>query len=84
MRTSTRNTGVWLCNTSGRIVKCLSHLLKMRYHLMNIVNPWKRMVHGQDIWNCKLLLLLLTVTFASTDICFLAGTYEILTIVKLR
>lgn len=29
------------------------------FRLMNIVSPWKRMVHGQAIWSYKQLLLLL-------------------------
>ncbi|KDO79147.1 hypothetical protein CISIN_1g030016mg [Citrus sinensis] len=32
--------------------------------LMNTANPWKRMEHGPDIWNCKQLLLLHIVIYA--------------------
>lgn len=46
--------------------KHMSHLLRIKCHLMNIVNPWKMMAHGLDIWNYKLLLLLLIVTYVYT------------------
>lgn len=46
------------------IAKCLSPLLKMMYRLMSTASPWKRMAHGLEIWNCKLLLLLLVLIFA--------------------
>lgn len=37
--------------------KSLSLLLRMKFHLMSIASPWKRMEHGQAIWNCKQLPL---------------------------
>lgn len=46
---------------------CLNLLLKMMYHLMNIVSPWRRMALGLDIWNYKQLLLLLIPIYAFTD-----------------
>lgn len=52
--------------TSRRTGKHLSHLLRMKSHLMNIVNQWKRMAHGLDIWNCRQLLLLHIVIYAFT------------------
>nr|XP_025885622.1 OTU domain-containing protein 3 isoform X3 [Solanum lycopersicum] len=41
--------------------------IRMMYHLMNIVSPWRRMALGLDIWNYKQLLLLLIPIYASTD-----------------
>lgn len=48
----------------------LSLLLKMKYHLMNIVSPWRRMALGLDIWNYKQLLLLLILIYAFTEYVF--------------
>lgn len=50
--------------TSRRIGKCLSHLLRMKSHLMNIVSQWKKMAHGLDTWNCRQHLLLHIVIYA--------------------
>lgn len=47
-----------------RTVKHLSPSLRMMSLLMNTANPWKRMEHGLDIWNCKQLLLLHIVIYA--------------------
>lgn len=47
-----------------RTVKHLSPSLRMMSLLMNTANPWKRMEHGPDIWNCKQLLLLHIVIYA--------------------
>lgn len=58
-----------------KTVKALSRLLKMKYRLMNTVNPWKKMARGREIWSCRLLLLLLTVIYAYTGYVYFLVSY---------